>query len=161
METTTLLGDLRSLGLVALAMLFGAIIGIERERADRPAGLRTHMLVAGAAALFMSLADILVIRVSSETAETFVRTDPLRILEAVVAGISFLGAGTILRRHDSDTVEGLTTAASLLVTAAVGVCVALTHYRLAAGVTLFVVLTAYAGGFVKARLPGHSEKPSP
>ncbi|MEZ4584307.1 MAG: MgtC/SapB family protein [Caldilineaceae bacterium] len=69
------------------------------------------------------------------------RADPIRLIEAVITGISFLGAGTILRRKDSAEVEGLTTAASLLFVAVVGICVALSELTLAVGATLLALLT--------------------
>jgi putative Mg2+ transporter-C (MgtC) family protein len=132
------------LGYVALAMLLGAIIGINREMANKPAGLRTHMLVAGAASLLVALGDILVKHFDSELAGPLLRTDPIRIIEAVITGVSFLGAGTIIRRQGSEQVEGLTTAASLLFAAVVGICVALSQIFLAVGVTLLVLLILVA-----------------
>ena len=116
-------GQLQTLAYVGLAMLLGAIIGLERELEDKPAGLRTHMLVGGAAALFVALADIVVGSLSAQLGSDLVRSDPVRIIEAVVTGVSFLGAGTIVLRRRERQVEGLTTAASILFTAAVGVCV--------------------------------------
>lgn len=126
---------------VAIAMVLGALIGIEREYADKPAGLRTHMLVAGAAALLVGLADVLAQRFTAETYAEILRADPIRIVEAVITGVSFLGAGTIFRRNDAG-VEGLTTAASLLVVSAIGIAVALDQFVLALCVTVlgFVVL---------------------
>lgn len=78
------------LGRVALAMLLGAVIGLDREMADKSAGLRTHILVAGAAALLVSLGDVLVERFDVETRHGLVRSDPLRIIEAVIGCPSFL-----------------------------------------------------------------------
>lgn len=124
---------------VLLATVLGAAVGWERERAERPAGLRTHMTVALAAALFTALG----VRIADTTATgDWIRTDPTRVLEAVVTGVSFLGAGTIFSTRRGETVKGLTTAASLLATAAVGVATALGSYVLAVGCTglLLVVL---------------------
>jgi putative Mg2+ transporter-C (MgtC) family protein len=70
-----------------------------------------------------------------------VRTDPTRIIEAVITGVSFLGAGTIIRQRGSNQVEGLTTAASLLFVAAIGVCTALSQVLLAVGLTVLALLT--------------------
>jgi putative Mg2+ transporter-C (MgtC) family protein len=133
--------QVRILGSVALAMVLGAIIGLEREAKDKPAGLRTHMLVAGAAAFLVALSDVAVQRFGADLATGLVRSDPIRIIEAVITGISFLGAGTILRHRGSDHVEGLTTAASLLFVAALGICVALSQIVLAIGVTVLVFAT--------------------
>lgn len=132
--------DFTQLGMlaeVALAMLLGGIIGFERELADKPAGFRTHMLVAGAAALLVGLGDSLLIRFGGNE---FVRSDPIRIVEAIITGISFLGAGTIFRRSRGEQVEGLTTAASILLCAAIGISVALQRFTLAFGVTLLSLL---------------------
>jgi len=131
-------GQLVILGHIAIAMVLGSLIGFERERLARPAGLRTHMLVAGAAALFVSLGNILVQEFNLELDRNAVRTDPLRVIEAVVTGVSFLGAGTIIR--NSGEVRGLTTAASLLFSAALGVAVVLNQFILAVGLTAFGLL---------------------
>lgn len=120
---------------VGFAMVLGGLVGAERELANKPAGFRTHMLVAGAACLFVGLADTLIERFSLEAAE-HLRTDPIRIVEAIITGLSFIGAGTIFRRGPEDVVEGLTTAASFLLSAAVGLSVALEQHVLAVGVTL-------------------------
>jgi putative Mg2+ transporter-C (MgtC) family protein len=126
---------------IGLAMLLGGAIGLEREASDKPAGLRTHMLVAGAAALVVALSDVMVQRFNTELGAQLVRSDPIRVMEAAITGVSFLGAGTIIRRGAERQVEGLTTAASLLLATAVGVCVALCQFLLAAGVTVMALVT--------------------
>ena len=78
------------LGSVALAMLLGAGFGFEREMAHKPAGLRTHMLVAGAAALLVALSDIIVRHFDIKMGQAVVQSDPLHIIEAVITGVSFL-----------------------------------------------------------------------
>lgn len=133
--------ELEILTRVALAMSLGAVIGLEREAKDKPAGLRTHMLMAGAAALLVSLGSIIVRDFSAALGTQLVETEPLRIIGAVVTGVSFLGAGTILRRDDEHQVEGLTTAAALLVSATVGICVALSNWVLAVGVPIMALIT--------------------
>lgn len=126
--------------LIALAMFLGGVIGYEREAANKPAGLRTHMLVAGAAALLTSLADALVN--NPELPNAIVRTDPIRLTESIVTGVSFLGAGTIFRNKDKEsTVEGLTTAASILFVAVIGISVALSQFISAVGATLLILVT--------------------
>lgn len=128
------------LGEVALAMLLGGLIGVERELADKPAGFRTHMLVAGAAALLVGLSDALLHRFNVSSGDGL-RSDPIRIVEAIITGISFLGAGTIFRRTaEKEHVEGLTTAASILLSSAIGISVALRQFVLAIGVTLLALL---------------------
>ena len=130
---------------VALAMLLGGIIGLERELAERPAGLRTHMLVAGAAALLVGLAGTMVNHFSQGLASDLVQSDPIRVIEAVIGGVSFLGAGTIIRRRaGSERIEGLTTAASLLFAAGLGISVALHQFVLAVAAVVLVLLTLRA-----------------
>ena len=143
-----------TLAQVAFAMVLGAVLGAERERQAKPAGVRTHMLVAGASALLVGLGDVVIEGIDQESAGVVLRADPIRLIEAVVAGVSFLGAGTIIRRQSSDGVEGLTTAASMLVTAGVGVCVALSQLVVAVGVTVLVLITLILGARVDAWLRG-------
>ncbi|WP_339546953.1 MgtC/SapB family protein [Pseudomonas sp. RA_35y_Pfl2_P32] len=96
-----------------IAALLGAILGFEREQKGKAAGVRTHMLVAMGAALF-----VLVPQMSGAQADAM-----SRVVQGVIAGIGFLGAGTILKGKDGDEnhVKGLTTAAGLWMTAAIGV----------------------------------------
>jgi putative Mg2+ transporter-C (MgtC) family protein len=119
------------LGRMCVAFLVGALIGMERERLQRPAGLRTHMLVALASALFA------MISITAAGANN----DPGRIAAQVVTGIGFLGAGTIMR-HGS-TVKGLTTAASLWTAAALGLAAGFGWYLAAStgAVMAFLALT--------------------
>lgn len=135
------LEQIQILGLVVLGMLLGAIIGFERESADKPAGLRTHMLVAGAAALLVALGDVVVVHFQVVMENRVIQSDPVRIIEAVITGISFLGAGTIIYRRSENVVEGLTTAASILLAAGVGMSVALLQFTLAVGVTILALIT--------------------
>src|SRR5690606_16193144 len=123
----------------AYAMLLGGVIGWERELKDRPAGFRTHMLVAGAAALLVGLGDLLAVHFSAEDYWDLVRVDPIRLIEATVAAVGFLGAGAIFRRSGGNSVSGLTTAASLLMVAAIGIAAGLHSYVLALGATLLTL----------------------
>jgi putative Mg2+ transporter-C (MgtC) family protein len=126
--------QLQIIGEVALAMVLGGAIGFERETANRPAGFRTHMLVAGAAALLVGMGDVF-LEIFKNSGLDFITSDPIRIVEAIVAGVSFLGAGTIFRAGRENGVQGLTTAASLLLVSAIAIAVALHQFILAAGVT--------------------------
>jgi putative Mg2+ transporter-C (MgtC) family protein len=121
---------------VAIAAALGAVVGMEREISKRPAGLRTHALLAAAAALLVALAKPLVDFFGSTDLDAALRSDPLRIVEAIVTGVSFIGAGTIFRHRSGNIVEGLTTAASLLLVAAIAVAVATGELLLAILVTL-------------------------
>src|SRR5437762_8117117 len=123
---------------VIVAMALGSIIGYDRELADKPAGLRTHALVAGAAALFVGLGNLAVAKFHSSFADSTVRSDPIRLFEAIITGVSFLGAGTIIRRSATERVEGITTAASLLITAALGATIGLGQWFLGIVLTLIV-----------------------
>jgi putative Mg2+ transporter-C (MgtC) family protein len=115
---------------LGLSVVFGAVIGMERELAAQPAGLRTHILVALGAALFTL--------VGTEVAGT----DPTRIAAQVVSGVGFLGAGAILR--EGATVRGLTTAATLWAAAAIGLANGLGAYR-SAGVAVIMTLLVTVG----------------
>ena len=137
-------------GRIALAMLLGGLIGLERELANRPAGFRTHMLVAGMAAMMVGLTDPLLDLVHLRGNGHVLNSDPIRVIEAIVAGIAFLGAGTIFRREGSQ-VEGLTTAASLLSVGAIGVAVGARQYVLAVAITALILLVLRGILFVEKR----------
>lgn len=110
-----------------LAALFGAVIGLEREMRDRPAGLRTHMLTAMAAAVF----TILTFEIfhTTRAMDPNLSLDPIRVIEAVTAGVAFLAAGTIIQ--SGGKVQGLTTGAGMWLAGAVGVACGAGFYRLA------------------------------
>lgn len=101
--------------LLVAATVLGAIVGIEREKARKPAGLRTHMLVClGTTTLILACS------------EAGMSTEELsRVIQGVVTGIGFIGAGSILKLNDARDIKGLTTAASVWMTAAIGVSVGL------------------------------------
>ncbi|HBL37110.1 MAG TPA: methyltransferase, partial [Firmicutes bacterium] len=105
-----------------VATLLGAVIGLEREQHGRPAGLRTHILVA--------LGSCLIMLVSIYGFPSGTGSDPARLAAQVVSGIGFLGAGTILR--DGTSIRGLTTAASLWVVAGIGLAAGTGFYWAAA-----------------------------
>jgi putative Mg2+ transporter-C (MgtC) family protein len=133
--------QLRALGYILTAMVLGALIGLDREIADKPAGLRTHMLVAGGAAMMVSLSDVIVTFLSLREGEEVIRVDPVRIIDAIITGISFIGAGTIIHSRQDDSVEGVTTAASILFVAGIGIAVALNQIVVAIGSTLLVLIS--------------------
>ncbi|UBV43546.1 MgtC/SapB family protein [Deinococcus taeanensis] len=120
-------------GLLVAAVLSG-LIGWEREAHRAGAGLRTHMLVGISAALFVVLAEQLINQFGNDNRA--VRFDLVGVLAAVVSGVSFLGAGTIFSSGKSQHTRGLTTAASLLATAGVGVACGLHLYVFGLGATL-------------------------
>jgi putative Mg2+ transporter-C (MgtC) family protein len=114
-----------------LAMIFGAVIGIQRERAGKPAGIRTHMLVSSGAAVFVMAGGEFGMNPDSVS----------RVIQGLVTGIGFLGAGAILKLQDKRQVEGLTTAAGIWITAALGVAVGLGRFGLALVATLLAWMT--------------------
>ena len=121
---------------IVIATVLGGTVGLERESAQKPAGLRTHALLAAAACLLTQLAHVLVADFATDSAPSLLRADPIRVVEAIVTGTAFLGAGTIFRQPRKGSVEGLTTAASLLLVAGIGITVALNQLLLASAVTI-------------------------
>ena len=103
------------------AMLLGAIAGFQREKAGKPAGLRTHMLVSMGACLFV----LVPLQVGMPIGEVG------RVIQGVAAGIGFVGAGAILKLSQERDIQGLTTAAGIWTTAAVGVAVGLGGFGVA------------------------------
>ncbi len=123
---------------LGLAAVLGAVIGIEREVGGRQAGLKTHMLISVAAATF----TLVTLEIFAEVrGEPGANADPLRIIEAVTAGVAFLAAGTIIRTKNR--VRGLTTGAGMWAAGAVGVSAGAGYLILAAMATVvtFVILT--------------------
>lgn len=118
------------------AIGFGGLLGWERAAAGKLAGFRTHMFVCLAAMLFVKLGQFLLNDLALRVPPDSLRADPVHIIAAIATGISFLGAGTILRGRHTETARGLTTAASLLISASIGVAVALDRYIIAGGITL-------------------------
>lgn len=117
---------------VFIAIVLAALVGFERESHHKPAGLRTNMIIAAVAVLLVSLGRGLAFEFSTFEG---VRVDPIRIIEAIIVGVSFIGAGTIIKSRDKVEVQNLTTAATLLFSAGIGIAVALQQYLLAVGVT--------------------------
>jgi putative Mg2+ transporter-C (MgtC) family protein len=119
---------------VLLGAVLGAAVGLERERHDQPAGLRTHMiLVIGA-----TLAMVLSVNIGYLFARPGTPSDPARLAAQVISGIGFLGAGAILRY--GFTVKGLTTASSLWTMAIVGLTVGAGYYLVSVIVTLLMLV---------------------
>ena len=135
-----------------IAAVLGAVIGFEREVNTAEAGLRTHILVAVAAALFTILTFEIFHTIEDVQGA---QSDPIRAIEAVTAGIAFLGAGAIFRSGGG--VQGLTTGAGMWLAGAVGVATALGYYLIALGVSLLAVLVlaalrAFAHGVLRQRI---------
>lgn len=131
---------------IGISAILGGLIGLERELLEKPAGLRTHILVSASASLLVVLGDVIINQFSYPE---FVRSDPIRIIEAIIVGISFLGAGTIIQREREERVEGLTTSASVLMAAAIGAAVGLGQLVLASAVAVLVVFVNRALSLVE------------
>ena len=131
--------ELELAGRLGAALVLGGAIGLERELTGQVAGLRTHMSVALGAALFGIVSAYGWNEFAQVRAQTNVQVDVTRVASNIVTGVGFLGGGAILK--DGASVRGLTTAASLWVTAAVGLAVALGGYSLAAVTTILLVFS--------------------
>ena len=118
-----------------IAMLVGLVIGTEREYTNRPAGMRTHVLVALGACVVAITGELL----SNQYQALGAAPDPARLSAQVISGVGFLGAGTILR--EGPTVKGLTTAASLWAVACLGIAVGYGYYFVALSGMVFIFVT--------------------
>ncbi|MGQ9673194.1 MAG: MgtC/SapB family protein [Candidatus Aminicenantales bacterium] len=116
-----------------LAIALGGIIGLEREASQKPAGLRTHILISLSAAMMMVLSQLLLAGKGDATG------DLLRIAAAVITGMGFIGAGTIIQAQGS--VHGLTTAATLWTVAGLGLVIGAGYYFIAVVFAILVLST--------------------
>ncbi len=133
-----------------LALVMGALIGWDRERRDKPAGLRTHMLVTIGSATFVLLG----FEVANLSGDPI---DPTRVLQGVVGGIGFLGAGSIIK--GGGQVRGVTTAASVWVSGALGAAAGMGAYVVASVAMLLAFLTLVLVGKLEHRLSKVPEPP--
>ena len=126
--------DLEMTSRLLAGLLAGALIGYERSYHGRPAGFRTHALVCMASSLLMlvTVYEAHWVQAVSDS----VRLDPTRMAQGIMTGIGFLGAGVIVKISDKIEVHGLKTAASIWLTAGVGIAVGLGHFWLSAAATL-------------------------
>jgi len=122
------------------AVILGGIVGVQREKVGKPAGLRTHMLVSlGTAVVVLSCQGV------------GMEMDGLsRVIQGIVTGIGFVGAGTILKLTDQREIQGLTTATGLWMTAAIGVAVGLGALGIAVIATLLTVIVLSLQGLEEA-----------
>lgn len=128
---------LDTLGRLVLACVLGGAVGVEREAAGKPAGLRTNILICVGAALITEISVVI-----TTLAEGGGRGDPGRLAAQIVSGIGFIGAGTILQARGR--IIGLTSAATLWVVAAVGIAIGARQYTVAIGATTLIILTLFA-----------------
>ena len=130
-----------------LATFLGALIGLEREYKRKQAGLQTYSLVALGSCLFTIISFNLV---NLFPGESGISLDPLRVIQAIAIGIGFIGAGVIFRQPSG--IFGLTTAAGLWTTAAIGIAVGAGLYFLAALTTLLAILILAGLGLLEEKL---------
>jgi putative Mg2+ transporter-C (MgtC) family protein len=120
---------------VGIAAVLGGVIGFDREARHKPAGVRTHMLVGAGSALAVAASTLVLDDLRGVSGAG---GDAVRVAAAVIAGMGFLGAGAIIR--DSEGVRGLTTAAGIWVTAAVGIAAGYGLYILSIGATVITLV---------------------
>jgi putative Mg2+ transporter-C (MgtC) family protein len=141
---------------LVVAALLGALLGWDRERQDKPAGLRTHMLVALGSATFILLAY----EVAPDLTNGSARFDPTRVLQGVVGGIGFLGAGSIIQARGR--VSGVTTAASVWMAGALGAAAGIGAHVVALVAAALAILILSVLGRLESRLKPHDrEQPKP
>ncbi|MDH8679133.1 MgtC/SapB family protein [Fusibacter bizertensis] len=141
--------ELESVIKILIAVLVGGFIGLERESANRPAGLRTHILVCVASALVMDMNILL--------AREFINTDPVRLGAQVISGMGFLGAGTIIK--EGVNVRGLTTAAGLWAVACLGLVIGAGFYLLAVFASLVMLITLKTFNQLEQKYTKHKRPP--
>ncbi|KNE23280.1 MULTISPECIES: MgtC/SapB family protein [Achromobacter] len=127
---------------LGMAVILGGMLGLERERSGKAAGLRTHMLVALGAAIFV----LVPLQGGMEI------SDLSRVLQGVIAGIGFLGAGAIIKLSDEREIHGLTTSASIWMTAAIGVAAGMGREATALVSTLLALFVLAVLRRVEARI---------
>lgn len=131
---------------ITIAAILGAVIGFERQKNQKPAGVRTQMLICIGSALLAGLS--IDIAAQHAIAGSLVRPDPTRLMAQIVAGIGFIGGGVILKGNDG--ISGVTTAATVWLTAAIGIAVGSGFFFVAAFCVMLVVAT-YPLTFIKHR----------
>ena len=142
---------------IFVAAMLGGAIGLEREYREKEAGFRTHFLVGLGSALFMVLSMHGFDGFEAQTG-VIIQRDPARMAAQVVSGIGFIGAGTII--FQKNVVKGLTTAAGLWVTSAIGMTAGVGMYGLATTATVMVLVCLEAMNLLHHHLFKHSHKDS-
>jgi putative Mg2+ transporter-C (MgtC) family protein len=140
--------DLSVLGRLGLAVLLGGLIGLEREKRSRPAGLRTMIIVCLGATIIMIVSAHVPMQFLRGPGEEVIRVDPARIAAGIVTGIGFLGAGVVLKL--GDIVRGVTTAATIWFVAGLGIVIGQSHYVLAVTATILALVVLWAMHYVEA-----------
>jgi len=136
-----------------VSLFAGGLIGLERAYTGRPAGLRTHALVCMSGSLLMLLTVFQWDLIANAPIDT-VRIDPTRMAQGVMTGIGFLGAGVIMK--DKFTIRGLTTAASIWMTAAIGIMLGMGFYSAGLLCTVFTLVILSFFGWLEKRIPSRA-----
>src|SRR5690349_17711217 len=144
----TVLPPLEAILRVFVAVIVGFLIGLDRELRNKPAGMRTHILISLAAALFTLITFEMHTQFTAGNATR--AADPVRIIEAVTAGVAFLAAGAIIQSRGS--VQGLTTGANMWLAGALGVACGAGYYFLAAVGTVFALIVLVALAKIERRI---------
>ncbi len=152
---STIIKPLDALLRLLVAILFGAVVGFDRELRNKPAGLRTHILISLAAALFTLITFELHGEIMRQGGDR-VTADPVRIIEAVTAGVAFLAAGAIIQSRGN--VRGLTTGANMWLAGALGVASGAGYYVLATIGAVFALIVLTVLGALEARLNPRQQK---
>lgn len=135
---------------VFFSILCGGLIGLEREMKNKPAGIKTNMLICLGATLYTSISVL----ISASFSESNHFGDPARVAAQIVSGIGFLGGGTIIQARG--TIQGLTTAATIWVVAALGVCIGIGHADIAVFSSVFVLFILVGTTAFEDRILGRS-----
>jgi putative Mg2+ transporter-C (MgtC) family protein len=125
---------------IIIASFLAGTVGFEREMEHKPAGLRTHMIMGGSATLIISLGEILIHDMMKTEISSAIHTDPIRLIQGMIIGLSFIGGGTILKLQNDQRVKYLATAASLFFSTGIGIGIALNQYTICIGVAIFILL---------------------
>ncbi|MFW5824233.1 MAG: MgtC/SapB family protein [Marinobacter sp.] len=133
---------------LSMATGFGLVLGLERELRGKPAGLRSHMLVSIGAAGFVIVG--MHILSTTSTGDPSARVDPTRIVEGIIGGIGFLGAGCIIQARGS--IQGITTGASIWIAGALGVASGIGNLPLAGLLAAFALITITVLGYFEKRI---------
>jgi uncharacterized membrane protein YhiD involved in acid resistance len=135
---------------IFFSILCGGLIGLERELKNKPAGIKTNILICIGAALYTSLS----ILISTTHSEHGYYGDPARLAAQIIPGIGFLGGGTIIQSRG--TILGLTTAATIWIVAAIGVCIGIGHADIGVFVSITIVLVLMGSTLFEDRILGRS-----
>lgn len=136
--------QIQLLSQIILAGALGGLIGLERKAAaHRSAGIRTHIFISSVAAIVVVVSRILIDSYQYLVPVGALRVDPTNLVQGLIVGICFIGGGIIIKNKDDQHVVNLTTAASLLVASTIGICVALSQWFLAVGITFFILIVNF------------------